>query len=250
MIIFSEKEYAEKLLENPIIRKNPSWKETMVLAKYFIWKYSDLTLAESYLVAYCRENYQFFNEIKDYDFIGTAIEKGEKYPLRTQTSVEITVGEMEVIRSLENVKQRKLLFVMLAISKYFQKGEKLYYAWEISDAYRAAKLTNLNRGERIGLLHSLNNQGLIQATFVNSHEILVGGSDDRVAVVIEDMNNIAKFFPEKCENCGKDYVAFGKRMQLCPTCYSEHRRERNAVSKRKSRAMKDRRGTTDDNVSS
>lgn len=132
---FNEQAAIEKMLRSNFIDKNNITNTIYSLAKY---NYHVLQLEdkESYsrILKYVLNNCENIYEESIYSDIENCIKNAKKHILATIKEVCITQSELDVIISLNNIKQEKTMFVLLAIAKYFNalNGKN----------YNAAFLTN------------------------------------------------------------------------------------------------------------
>ena len=132
LIIFNEKKYAEKLLQDGYIRKNKKLKDIFILAKFF--KYKGLSQLQA-----CKEILRF---IKQFDnTIYTELKIGLKkrsistvknaysnnYTLRQEIIVDISKAELESIGQLKTTGEKQILFILLVMSKFFDNGTGAFY---------------------------------------------------------------------------------------------------------------------------
>jgi hypothetical protein len=230
MIIFNELKYAEKLLSSKELLTKIKQRDLNIIAKYFAWKgYTGSEIAQA-ILEYAKRNYADFNEIISSTSLRYALSAGMKYPLREQADVNISKGEIASIRQIENYRTQKILFTMLAISKYFYKsGEHLYYNGSIGDLFRLAKLTNLGRADRIGIIHELDRHKYIEANLRGGYKILIGETDEiepeEIHTTIENMDNLISKFPTQCSVCGKEIYGKPRSKNICQECYIEKRKK-------------------------
>lgn len=132
---FNEQAAIEKMLKSNFIDRNNITNTIYSLAKY---NYHVLSLEdkESYnrILKYVLNNCENIYEESIYSDIENCIKNAKKHILATIKEVCITQSELDIITSLNDIKQEKTMFVLLAIAKYFNalNGKN----------YNAAFLTN------------------------------------------------------------------------------------------------------------
>jgi len=237
-MIFSEKKYAEKLLENGF-SKFMYFPDLVVLARYY--KYLGQKRSQIYdsLIIFCKKYNREFNEILYYNKIKRAMRSADKYFLRCGNSINITKSEMQTILSVDDYKKQKILFVALAIAKYFKKNKTIknpkppteysdnyYMHIKLTNILKIAKV-NISKKERYALFYFLKNEDFISETSVGSIQVNFVNEDSPIEVKIKDMDKIISFFPFYCENCGKKYdPIFKQRHRMCEECYRIYRQKR------------------------
>jgi hypothetical protein len=98
----------------------------------------------SVLVDWTTENATNVNEESVYQVIDDCVRRAKKYPFRHVDEVCITRSELEFIGKLNNIKQEKIAFVLLASAKYYDltRGTQYYTAYmKNSDICKLARVT-------------------------------------------------------------------------------------------------------------
>lgn len=127
MIIFDELEFAEQMSKKGFIKKYSLY-ELSIYAKWI--KYSidngDISTEDTYaeietrLKEFCNKYTKNFNYDVDYKKIDSAIKSTEEYRLRLPMSINITEKEKKSILNLNNENYRRVVFVMLVVSKFYK----------------------------------------------------------------------------------------------------------------------------------
>jgi len=237
MIIFCEKKYAENLLEHGFT-KYMLQRDLSILAKYY--KYIGKNKKEIWdlLVDFCKQSNSEFNEIRFYGKLQRAIDSVDKYRLRLEMDVILTQEEMNSIKNINNDVYGRILFVMLAVSKYTkinpviinskkkknEYSDRFYINARFTEILKLAKV-NVSKIERKNILYSLESTHMITTTMNGSYEInyIDNLENSASAIRISDMNNILFFFPYYCEDCGKEIKNKSKMHKKCNDCYSKKR---------------------------
>jgi len=118
LIIFDELKHAESIIKNGYRNKKYVNFDNIILVKY--WRYKGLNESEirkslkTFMVDY---QYLFNRNILDYK-INRAIKYGMRYDLVTGVKVSITDKEIDLINTLDNIRLRKMMFIMLVVWKF------------------------------------------------------------------------------------------------------------------------------------
>jgi hypothetical protein len=119
MIIFDELSFANRMIKKGFV-KCFSVYELSVYAKYLKSINKTNEEIEAELISFSNKwNKDFVYEV-DYPKIDKAIKSIDEYSLRIAESIHITENEWNKIMGLNNEKYRRILFIMLVISKYYK----------------------------------------------------------------------------------------------------------------------------------
>lgn len=225
MIIFDEEEYAIDIIENG--SKNKSiFKDVALLAKYFRYKNNTEEEIKNKLYVFCKNNKKDFNIIKDSDIIENIILESKKWKLRTKKYIDITKSEFDLISSENNIKVKKILFVLLVISKFYHDNKSNDYYVNISDN-DIFKLCNMyvNKKNKIDLMYYITQKGYITPNIHMSIKInFVDNENEKILnmVVDESMCNYLEMLLGKkicfCEVCGISVIKTNNRVKYCKKC--------------------------------
>lgn len=241
--------------------------------------------------------------------INSAARNAKKYPIVNIQEIIITNNELDVISSLNDLKQEKILFVILVMAKYnyaLHDGKYGYTAYcKYSELFKMAKVSVPTK-DRAYFMQFVVRNGLVDIPstpgVVAMKPLFVDNSNENVALKIGlvEFNNLANTYcawkcPNKwrkcrtckswfkkyenedgtkaqvCKHCKKeetesvviidDYtkILYGQKMkkckkceedgidnwfmidkynskaEMCPDCYTEHRKEQKAETMRKLR---------------
>lgn len=118
MIIFDELEHAENIINNGYRDKKYVNYDNIILVKY--WKYKGCSESQirEMLSKLMSDYHGLFNrDILDYK-INRAVIIGMKYDLLTDVTVTVTQGEINSINLLEDIRLRKIMFILLVVWKF------------------------------------------------------------------------------------------------------------------------------------
>ena len=225
-IIFDEVMYCKNLLENkPKIIKN---RYLYLLLKYYQYmglnKIDTIEKIKEFCIM-CDQNYNF--TLAENLFINLEKNYG-KQKIKIQKNIGITKKELEIIRSCNDYKKEKILFVLLVISKNNHGISDKYYVNEVKDStlFRLAKVY-LNKSDRDKIMRELNVEGYFSKPRYDQQNFLINYVDtsEEYEIIITDINNIISFYPVYCEKCGKRIDKVSEKRKLCDECYKEKRKE-------------------------
>jgi hypothetical protein len=248
-MIFYEDRHANYLLQNGFTSfMNGS--DLNILAKYFKYIGKNKSQIRESLIEFCEKYNPDFNYILARNKIEYAIKICEKYGLRFYMDIIVTESEMEKIRGCGDYKHQKILFAMLAVSKYFkyndtklnkdnkkdieydnnkenesQYSNNFYVNEKFINIVKSAKV-NVNKVQRKDLLNDLQQGGFIETLRRRDGKIFyvinIVDENSPKLVVINDMYNVVDFCPFYCEVCGEKCEK-SKRHNYCEECYQEKR---------------------------
>ena len=189
---------------------------------------------ESYdfIVNYMNKNCKDFSEVGSFDDINGCIKDAPKAALKNITQVVITKTELDIIVSLNDIREEKLAFVLLADAKYDNacKNKKLNLSFLTnSDLFRFARVT-MPIKERDLFLHFLYENQLVEVNInpmaTGKRLLYVSENDSDVGIVLTENNYKELAFTylnwknggyKECKNCGRLFRA-KKNAQYCKKC--------------------------------
>lgn len=232
MKILNELEYAENLLKKGFTKKI-SMGELVILAKYFRYKGKNDEEIENELIRFCeRHEPGFIYDLYAY-LIEKAIKSSSKFTLRIPVDIPITENELNTIRGIKNYRYEKVLFAMLVLGKYYkltntgsQSKSKYYFITGYNAPIFRFAHTSEKKNERI--MHYLYKNGYIDNNVkYNSYVLLFTNAEDNSNIVfyVTDINDVIKFYPPRCDICGKDLDKKSNRQNTCEDCGKEIRKQ-------------------------
>ena len=247
-IIFDEFEEAQKILKEGFKNGKVSIHEASLIAKYYFLMGLTPSKIKKELISFCKLHSQNFNEIVYRDLICKALNNSSKYGLKTNDiKINVTENEINIIKSLPHI-YGKILFVMLILAKndkYNNQNKNIKYTEKFychSDFLRIMRIAKvyLNPIDTIKAKHFLDaEKGYISATEMNyaNWEVLIIDEDSNTSIIIENINNIIKYFPLFCGVCKKNIEKENKskKYDMCKDCYKEDLRKRKTETMRKLR---------------
>jgi len=236
-MIFYEEKHAKILLESGFT-SFMDYEDLSILAKYFKYIGKNKTQIKKSLIEFCEKYNPYFNEVLSRGKIDGALRSCEKFGLRLAIDIPITNHELDIIKNCGDYKRQKILFVMLAIAKYFKynntrltpkKNNKhdddFYVNYKLIDILKIAKI-NVSKVERRDIIYDLEQSQLV-TTIKNrdggtSFQVNFIDENSEPVIIVDDMDDIINFYPFYCSKCGKE-TNKAKRHDLCEECYSKNR---------------------------
>ena len=165
------------------------------------------TLAQYYVSIHKNDDKMAFENIKKYieehdnnfyyeqyiSDINKCIRKAKKYELKNIDDIVITKSEMDIINSFDDIKKEKIVFVLIALAKYFNalygKDSDCLFA-KTSDIFKYARVV-IPASERDYYLHFAYESGVLLPNFnIGSNMQLVGvishKEDDEVMLTLNE----------------------------------------------------------------
>lgn len=236
--IFNERASVEEMIESGSVDEININKTIKKLARY---NYYILGLSEddnyNAIVAYMNKNCSYFSEVGSYSDIKGCIRDASKSVWKDIRQVVITKSELDVIQSLNDIRQEKIAFVLLADAKYDNacKHKQLNLSYlSTSDLYRLARVT-MPINERSMFLHFLYEKGLVEINInpTTSHKKLlyVSEQDDDIGIVLTENNYKELAFTyvnwkdggyKECKSCGRLFKV-KTNGQYCKKCAPKYK---------------------------
>lgn len=247
-IIFNELSYAEELLKKGF-KDFIKYADLLILAKYYRYLGHKDPQIKSDIVDFYKQYYPDYNEIILGEKIDSAIKRSKQRDLNLHVDIPITKGEIEKIRTLNNHRYEKILFTMLAISRYSKtvnnNSSPRYFVNQKFSTILTASRVYATKADRNKIKHYLFQQGMIVVPELNRmaetntkemYELLYADENSETAIIIKDMNNITSFYPFHCEVCGKTAEKTGRHQTMCKECWRE---KHNMLERERKRNKKD-----------
>jgi hypothetical protein len=251
ILILNEITQAEKILNNGFTN-GIMFGELMLLAKYFKALGLRPQKIKERIIEFCTKEDEFFN-IDVYDkMITAAINKSKNYKIKSVEGINIPIFEEEIdaIKFLPH-RLYKILFVMLALSKYQKffhsriknkKRKRMSYFLnfvDFEDICRIAGLGSKNITKKLiyKIRYELDGKGgfISSSKFSeSSYQIMFARDEGKIISLVRDLENITDFIPYFCVDCKKQFNKKGKR-DRCDDCYLEYRRKINRENMQRSR---------------
>lgn len=246
--IFNEKEYIEAMIKSNYVDNNAPMKTIRLLARYcyFVLGF-DRDKSYQYIVSYMNLNAMDFHEQRSIkrvkECINSAKDSGE---WKNITTVPITKGELDKISSLNDEKQEKIAFVLLADAKYYTqcsgKARNNSYL-SISDIFKLARvpcpykerayfLNFLFKDREGGSFAQREIYGSRRNNVVYKLNYVSYDLNDEVVLELNEKNytELASIYLnwknggyKKCKNCGRLFKTKKEGLQIyCKKCAPKH----------------------------
>jgi hypothetical protein len=233
-IIFDEYKYAESIIKNGF-SKYLNFKDLLILSKYYRYLgYDDFRMRDE-IKQLCIDSFSQFNEVRSGDKLDNAIKCSNDNSIRFFSSIKISKKELDIIKTANNYKQEKILFIMLVLNKHHENGkicENHYVNYSFSDIFKLAKVY-VNSKEKYELLFDLVNKGFIRVPNVdarhcygNNNLQLFYRNDDLDFLEVNEEDNLISFYPFYCSKCGKMVEKRKGRQKICQDCWRAYDRDR------------------------
>jgi len=244
MMIFDEEKYAIDIIKNGFKDKN-IFKDVTKVAKYLRYKNEDDKYIYKLLHDLCREYKKDYNEINDDDIITKITKSSKKLTLKIGKNIDITKSEFDAIKN-EDEKIRKVLFVMLVISKFEKKDsqEDFYFALTDNEIFKLAKV-NVRKSKRDEIMYYLTNNGFINPTINKSCKVLFANENSESLINFKVDDNMCIYLDillgkktMHCEVCDKIILKTNNRIKYCKDCYKVVHIEQIKQSVKRQRSLK------------
>ena len=242
-LILNEKKYAEDL----ILGKNDSVKglrgKVNLITRYN-YHVKHLSSSDNYehTVRWLNKHQDNFCECNYSKFIELSVKSAMKSPFYDIESLKITASEMNIVKSLDNIRQQKILFVLLCFAKF----QRIAFGYtngfvnlSIVELYKHARVS-VPAGDRELILYEIAQKGYIRSpqkndstglfiTFISELEDSVvlevdGRTSKELAYLYLSFINDGVGYG-KCQRCG---CVIKKRKDIihCKECCEELEEQR------------------------
>lgn len=232
IIIYDEKKLAENVFQNGFQEGGFTWKEGILLGKYFRYElgFGDVK-TKKLLIEYALSHDKYFNYVRNRKMVGKILKRSKDLFFDTG-SVEITESEVLKVREIRNFRQQKIIIVILLLSK--RKTNNGYINlkdWPLVKKIVSRKITNSDIQTVFTMMYQLG----MSTPYGASQKILFLDNDSKIVIRIKDNKdavNIVAFYRDYCGGdlgycrCGKEFIKNNPRQVLCKECKSKSRLEK------------------------
>ena len=238
MMILNEEKYAKDLLTGKRQDVKSLRKKIELITRYnyhVLNKSSDDNYSST--IKWLEKHQDIFSEQSYSNVIADCIKKAVKRPFYNIDSIKVTKQEMDTIRSQNNLRYEKILFVLLCIAKLqkvshgFDSG---LISYNLTDLFKMARVS-VPVNEREEILHTFYSSKLIGLPLKNDSKCLfvkfLDASEDDVVLELDekDCGELAyaylKFTGQakvrRCSKCGKLIKQSEKYGTLCKGCQDQ-----------------------------
>ena len=244
MLILNEEQYAKDLYDG----KNQDVKSIMAkiryVTRYLVHSKQNVYDIYQETVKWLKQHHSNFDESSYSNVISDAIKASYKYPFYMMDHIKITKAELEMISSLDNLREEKVLFVLLCMAKHqrvangFTNGLVKYSMTELCKTARISVpaedreyiLYNIVQHGYLGYPKKNNTQCLI-VNFINDNDEVVLTLDEvdcqELAYVYLDWKNNGDGYT-RCQKCNKLIKqSKTKPKKYCEDCARDTERDNN-----------------------
>lgn len=232
--IFDEKSITEEIINNGIVDDVNINKTIKKLARYNYYV-KCLNADENYnnIIEYMNEHCPDFSEVGSYSDIKGCIKDASKGAWKDIKQVIITKSELDLIKSLNDIRQEKIAFVLLADAKYDNACKNIHLNLSylsVSDLYRLSRVT-MPIKDRNMFLNFLYDKKLVEINInpSSSHKKLlyVSNNEDEVGLVLNANNYKELAFTylnwksggyKECKSCGRLFKIKKGNQLYCKKC--------------------------------
>ena len=184
--LFNEQSAVENMINMHIVDNDNIFVTIKDLARYNYFV-NNMEKEESYssILKYLQNNGVNINEENVYKIIDDCIQRAKKYPFKLVNEVCITQNELDFIKKLDNIKQEKIAFVLLASAKYYDAIRDIKYHTAYmrnSDICKLARIT-IPVAERNIFMQFAYDLGVL------SRHSMAASTEKRVLFISEDEND-------------------------------------------------------------
>lgn len=234
--VFNEKKDIEDMIKANFVDENNPTNTIKMIARYNHYV-CNLDKDQSYnaINDYMRKNCSSYSEVGYYMAIQGCVKDATKRVWRDISQVTITKKELDVIKALNDDRQEKLAFVLLADAKYENacKDRNVNYSnISIPELYRQARVTMPVKDRNMFLSFLYDNQ-LVQRNLnpdSSGFKLLYVYDDDETALLLSENNYKELAFTymnwkyggyKECRGCGRLFKPKGNT-QYCKNCAKEN----------------------------
>ena len=201
------------------------------------------------ILKYLQKNGQNINEENVYNIIDLCVQRAKKHPFKQVSEVHITKNELQFIKNLNDIKQEKIAFVLLASAKYYDavRDTKKNTAYmRNSDICKLARITIPAKDRDVFMQFAYDKMVLLRHSRAASIEKTVGfiSNDENDKVVLKlkenDFKDLAYTYlayktPHKfrrCVVCNCWMKKDSKDRRLCKECSTKEEKEKSLIKEK------------------
>ena len=260
---FNEEEQAEAILLEGFQDGLIDYSKMYLIAKYFRETngFGAIRL-ERELIRFCKEQNPNFNPVVEAENIKKWVRSALNYNLRKVSAVGITASEINLLRTIDSDKDRKILFVILVLSKALKQRNSRQKKTEFKTSLncyihynnflniiRLSHISGFTEIDLANMLHEYKNF----FTFYNPEMELIrveyADMIQKEILFITDLSNMLEYyellFGKKkpaafCSDCHKPIIKNSNKQKRCKECAAVYRKEQKKLWIRNSRLRVDK----------
>lgn len=245
--LFNEQSAVENMINMHIVDNDNLFVTIKDLARYNYFV-NNMEKDENYssILKYLQNNGANINEENVYKMIDECVQRAKKYPFKLVDEVCITQSELDFIKKLDNIKQEKIAFVLLASAKYYDATRDIKYHtsyMQNSDICKLARIT-IPVAERNIFMQFAYDLGVLSRhsrAASTEKKVLFISQDDNDEVVLRLKENdfkdlaytyLAHITPYKfrrCVSCNRWIRRDSKDRRICKECSDKGIEEKNIM---------------------
>lgn len=245
--LFNEQSAIENMIQMQIVDNDNLFITIKDLARYNFFV-NEMEKEDNYksILKYLQKNGQNINEENVYQIIDDCVKRAKKYPFKQVDEVCITENELQFIKDLNNIKQEKIAFVLLACAKYYDVTRDTQYCtayMKNSDICKLARVTIPVDDRNIFMQFAYDKNVLSRHSRAASTEkkVLFVSQDNNDKIILRLQENdfkdlaytyLAYITPHKyrrCVSCGGWMKKDSKDRRICKDCSDKGIEEKNTI---------------------
>lgn len=245
--LFNEQSAIENMINMRIVDNDNVFVTIKDLARYNYFV-NNMEKEDNYnsILKYLQNNGVNINEENVYKIIDECVQRAKKYPFKFVEEVCVTKSELDFIKSLNNIKQEKIAFVLLASAKYYDATRDIKYHTSYmknSDICKLARITIPVADRNVFMQFAYDSGVLLRHSRAASTEktVLFVSQDDNDEVVLRlkehdfrdlaytYMAHIAPHQYRRCVSCHRWIKKDSKDRRLCKECADSGVEEKNTM---------------------
>lgn len=246
---FDEEAEAVEILKNGFPDGNINYIGMQKVAKYYrnVLNFGKKRL-ENAIIDFCKQQNPDFNPVIEAESIKKWIRSAETHNLRKINEIIITKSEMDAIKGIKNLKNRKVLFATLVLAKAVKQGKTGKaistkntdkYFINYSNLLDIAKLSGMKITEIqiADIFYEFGKDGLMTFYSPERESILLTFTNDasEVALTITNPENFMDYYKEyfggdviACSICGAEVIKKSGTHTRCESCSKEIKKKKDA----------------------
>lgn len=248
--LFNEKSAIENMINMKVVDNDNIFVTIKDLARYNYFVYNmDKDNNYKSILKYLQKNGQNINEENVYNIIDLCVQRAKKHPFKQVSEVHITKNELQFIKNLNDIKQEKIAFVLLASAKYYdvvRDTQKNTAYMRNSDICKLARITIPAKDRDVFMQFAYDKMVLLRHSRAASIEKTVGfiSNDENDKVVLKlkenDFKDLAYTYlayktPHKfrrCVVCNCWMKKDSKDRRLCKECSTKEEKEKSLIKEK------------------